>query len=111
MASLVPLFDAASVRLIAQPRVTLADPPRPDAATGAESKAVIRLHASRAAACPVEFLQLRPRAGAITVVSPVRGVTRRVTLHASTPLPGGVVELLEITPLPFDASAASTLRR
>ena len=59
MASFVPLFDAARVIRVETLRLVLADPDRPDAATGPDSKAVIRSGAARAAGRPLEILRLQ----------------------------------------------------
>jgi phosphatidylserine/phosphatidylglycerophosphate/cardiolipin synthase-like enzyme len=105
------LFDASRVTLTGLLRATLADPERPTAATGAESKAVVRPQAARAAGCRVEFLELRRSGtGGTDIVSPIRGVVRRVKLDPAAALPGGIVDVAEIAPLPFELASMDTLR-
>jgi phosphatidylserine/phosphatidylglycerophosphate/cardiolipin synthase-like enzyme len=93
----VPLFDPVSVERIADVTVTLADP--------LPSVPVQPPVAARFAGHQLRLLQVRLRQGVVShdVVVPTRASVRRVALDPATPL-GSATELLEISPLPFNAN-------
>ncbi|KYF76168.1 hypothetical protein BE11_51030, partial [Sorangium cellulosum] len=101
MASFDPLFDPLRLERVLEATITLPDPPR--AAPAPDPIVITRPGVARHAARRVTLLQVRLRAGepGHTVTSPVRAAVRRVALDPAAPLPGGGVELLELSPLPF----------
>ncbi|MGK3982568.1 phospholipase D-like domain-containing protein [Sorangium sp. So ce136] len=101
MASFDPLFDPVRLERVLEATITLPDPPQPVPAP--DPIVITRPGVARHAARRVTLLQVRLRAGELahTVTSPVRAAVRRVALDPAAPLPGGGVELLELSPLPF----------
>ncbi len=100
MATFVPPFDPSAVVRQPDVLVTLPDPPR------APTDPIIRPGVARHAGVTLAMLDAVPAAAPFALVAPATGAVRHVAL--STGGPGGLTELLELSPLPF--AAARTLR-
>lgn len=103
MASFTRPFDPANVERQKEDMTLIL--PDPDRKPG---DPVMRPGVARYAGATLILLHVKPKGAPFKLSFPVIGTVRNVKLKLKTPLPGGINQLLEVSPLPF--SIERTLR-